>query len=60
MLTNHYRESIMPKGLNQETIDKCRKGLRNYGTWAGVRWMRNQGVEFEHAYWIMFGKLPRN
>lgn len=49
----------MPKGLTQEQADKYHKGLKRMGNWTGVRWLRNQGVEFEHAYWLMFGRLPR-
>lgn len=35
------------------------KGMvKKVGTWAGVRYMRNQGVSFEDAYEIIFGFKP--
>lgn len=49
----------MPKGLQVDQVSKIRRKLKQYGSWAGVRWMRNQGIEFEHAYWLMFGCMPR-
>lgn len=49
----------MPKGLNQESVAGYRKKVKQYGSWAGVRWLRNQGIEFEAAYFIMFDKMPR-
>lgn len=36
-----------------------RKKLKQFGQWAGVRYLRNRGVTFEHAYFIVFGRLPR-
>lgn len=32
---------------------------KSTGNWRGVRWLRRQGIEFEHGYWLMFGKMPR-
>lgn len=49
----------MPKSLNIDNVSTYRRKLKQYGSWAGVRWMRNQGVEFEAAYWLMFGRMPR-
>ena len=41
------------------TIEGCRTKVQKIGAWAGVRWMRNQGVSFEHAYFVMFGRFPK-
>lgn len=32
--------------------------VKKVGPWSGVRWMRNQGVSFEHAYFVMFDRQP--
>lgn len=32
--------------------------VKKIGPWAGVRWMRNRGVSFEHAYFVMFNRYP--
>lgn len=49
----------MPRGVNIEKVSQIRRKLRHYGNWRGVRWLRRQGVEFEAAYFLMFGQLPR-
>jgi hypothetical protein len=36
-----------------------RRKIKQFGTWAGVRYLRNRGVAFEHAYFILFGREPR-
>lgn len=30
--------------------------LKKVGHWAGVRYMKNQGVSLDEAYFIIFGK----
>lgn len=45
--------------MSDKKISDYRKKIKQYGAWAGVRFLRNQGVEFEMAYWIIFDRLPR-
>ena len=33
--------------------------VKRVGSWAAVRCMRNNGVSFEDAYAVMFGRAPR-
>lgn len=49
----------MPMGLTYDRADELRKKIKRMGNWMGVRWMRNQGVPFEQAYYVRFGCLPR-
>lgn|GEM_PF-3243902 len=36
-----------------------RSKIKQFGTWAGVRYLRNRGIPFEQAYFILFGRAPR-
>ena len=49
----------MPRGIRLERVSELRRKLPQYGNWRGVRWLRRQGIEFEAAYFLMFGQLPR-
>lgn len=49
----------MPQGMTEERAAELRKMIKRIGAWTGMRWMRNQGVPFEHAHWLMFGVRPR-
>jgi hypothetical protein len=33
--------------------------VRRMGQWAGVRWLRNQGIGFVDAHLVIFGCYPR-
>jgi hypothetical protein len=35
-----------------------KKIVRLYGLYAGLRFVRNAGIDFEDAYFMMFGRLP--
>lgn len=45
--------------MPQDRIAFLRKKVRQMGRWAGVRYLRNQGVAFEDAYFILFDRQPR-
>lgn len=36
-----------------------RKKIKSIGAWAGVRMLKNKGVAFEQAYFIMFDRQPK-
>jgi hypothetical protein len=36
-----------------------RKKIKQMGRWTGVRWLRNKGIAFEQAYFILFDRQPR-
>jgi hypothetical protein len=40
-------------------LSDYRKKIKQIGNWSGVRWLRNQNIPFEVAYYIMFNRLPR-
>lgn len=44
--------------MAKERIDQHKKALNNYGKWAGIRYLRNQGVPFDEAYYALFDRLP--
>jgi len=37
-----------------------RRKIKQIGTWTGVRYLRNRGIPFEQAYFVIFGRAPRN
>ncbi|WKZ86309.1 hypothetical protein N5B55_04985 [Ralstonia pickettii] len=45
--------------MSVQTVQMYRNKLRRMGQWAGVRHLRNQGVAFEDAYFILFDRAPR-
>lgn len=45
--------------MSMNQVESLRKKIRQIGPWSGVRMMRNQGIAFENAYFVMFGKQPR-
>lgn len=44
--------------MSYDLIVILRKKVKQYGMWAGVRYMRNQGIAFEYAYFVMFNRFP--
>lgn len=36
-----------------------RQKVKQIGPWAGVRWMRNTGIPFGTAYFVLFNRQPR-
>lgn len=49
----------MPRGIKVDRVSQLRRKLPQYGSWRGVRWLRNQGIEFDAAYFLMFNQMPR-
>jgi hypothetical protein len=45
--------------MSADTIAMYRKKVRQIGNWAGVRMLRNKGIRFEDAYFILFNRQPR-
>lgn len=45
--------------MSQHDIQAYRRKINQIGPWAGVRMLRNKGITFNQAYFIMFGKHPR-
>lgn len=45
--------------MSVDQVQQARKMVKRIGPWAGVRWMRNRGVAFEDAYFVMFDRRPR-
>lgn len=45
--------------MSAQTILAYRSKLKRMGHWAGVRHLRNQGIGFEDAYFIVFNRAPR-
>lgn len=45
--------------MSYQDIEFYRAKLKRIGFWIGLRYMRNRGVTFEQAYYIVFGKFPR-
>lgn len=45
--------------MSVQHVEALRKKIRQIGPWSGVRMMRNRGISFENAYYVMFGKEPR-
>lgn len=44
--------------MSYNAVEYMRKQIKRMGPWAGVRWMRNQHLPFESAYFVMFGRFP--
>jgi hypothetical protein len=45
--------------MSASVIEKYRAKIKRMGRWMAPRYLRNQGVAFEHAYLIIFGTMPR-
>lgn len=45
--------------MSAKDLDFYRKKIKQFGRWAGVRYLRNRGIRFEQAYFIIFGRMPR-
>ena len=45
--------------MSADLIAHYRAKLRRMGRWMRPRYLRNQGVAFEDAYFIIFGRAPR-
>lgn len=45
--------------MSTKAVAFYRKRINQIGAWAGVRWLRNMGLSFEQAHFIMFGRAPR-
>lgn len=39
-------------------IDQCKRAIHRYGLYCGVRYLKNQGVAFERAYFAAFDRYP--
>lgn len=44
--------------MSANQVQSLRKKIKQIGPWSGARMMRNQGVSFENAYFVMFNKHP--
>ena len=42
-----------------QTIAYYQRRAHQMGRWMAVRWMRNRGVPFAHAYFVLFNREPR-
>lgn len=45
--------------MSQQQRVNYAKKLKMIGPWAGVRYLRNQGVAFDDAYELILGRKPR-
>lgn len=45
--------------MSQDYVSTLRKKVKQIGTWMGVRYMRNQGLSLEQAYFVLFNRQPR-
>jgi hypothetical protein len=45
--------------MSKNLINAYRARLKRMGTWMRPRYLRNQGVSFEDAHMIIFGRAPR-
>lgn len=45
--------------MSASMIDFYRAKLKRMGRWMRPRYLRNRGVAFEHAYFIIFNRQPR-
>ena len=55
----HYRNQFKGHRLSYEMKAELRAKIRCIGHWAGARWLKNQGVNFEDAHEIVLGYRPR-
>jgi len=45
---------------NQETYTEyLQRKAKKVGHWAMARWMMKQGFQFRYAYFVIFGKFPK-
>lgn len=45
--------------MSAQDVSFYRKKLKQFGAWVGVRYLRNRGIPFEQAYFIVFNRPPR-
>ena len=45
--------------MTTQTIAYYREQCRRMGRWMAPRYLRNRGVPFEQAYFVIFGQPPR-
>lgn len=45
--------------MSQADISSYRAKIKRIGNWAGIRMLKNRGISFEQAYFIMFNRMPR-
>lgn len=45
--------------MSANMIEMYRAKCRRMGRWMAPRFLRNRGVAFEHAYFILFNRSPR-
>lgn len=41
------------------SIEQMKKKIHGIGRYVGVRYLRNQGVPFETAYFVIFNRHPK-
>lgn len=46
--------------MSKQDVAFYRKKVKQMGRWTGVRYLRNRGVSFDHAYFILFDRQPRS
>jgi hypothetical protein len=44
--------------MTQSMIEHYRKKCKRMGRWMAPRFLRNRGVSFEDAYFILFDRTP--
>ena len=42
--------------MNLDQVKSYRSKIKQIGTWAGTRMMKNRGVSIENAYFILFDR----
>lgn len=45
--------------MNEQHIKHHSNTVKRVGIYAGSRYLRNQGIPFEIAYMVIFGRKPR-
>jgi hypothetical protein len=45
--------------MSASVIEMYRAKCRRMGRWMAPRYLRNRGVSFEHAYFILFDRHPK-
>jgi len=44
--------------MSKSMIEHYRKKCKRMGRWMAPRYLRNRGVSFENAYFILFDRVP--
>ena len=45
--------------MSAQDLSFYRKKINQMGRWTGARWLRNKGISFEQAYFILFNRQPK-